>query len=104
MRSLIRIFFPSSPVNPIQLSTMAHTSRHSYHVEVVRSSGLGSNWIVRVYKKFLFWKKRISSDWFLDSAQAERFAQRLREDLLQKDTVQKLRERRPGWTLHRPAR
>ncbi|MGB5873533.1 MAG: hypothetical protein WBG80_00210 [Bacteroidota bacterium] len=83
---------------------MADTNQGGYQVEVVRIAGQGSNWIVRVYKKLFFYRRRVSSDWFLDGAQAERFAQQLRKDLALKETVQKLKERRPGWTLHRPDR
>ena len=86
------------------IPAMATTHRDGYRVEVVRIDGLGSTWIVRVYRRCLFFRRMVSSDWFLDGAQAERFAQRLRAELTLKDTIQKLKERRPGWTLHRPAR
>jgi len=103
-KTLIRIFCPLLSVSPIQLILMADTNQGGYQVEVVRIAGQGSAWIVRVYKKLFFCRKRVSSDWFVDGAQAERFAQRLRKDLALKETVQKLKERRPGWTLHRPDR
>jgi hypothetical protein len=83
---------------------MAEIDRNLYRVEVLRIDGLGSNWIVRVSKKFLFWRRRVSSDWFLDEAQAERFAQQLRKDLVLEEGLENLKERRPGWTLHRPGR
>ena len=83
---------------------MAQSEHNGFQVEVVRVDGLGSTWIVRVYKKILFFRKKVSSDWFLDGAQAEQFAQRLRKDLALEEGVKKLKERKPGWTLHRPAR
>ena len=83
---------------------MADNSPDGYDIRVLRIEGQGSNWIVRVYKRRLFCHKLVSSDWFLDGAQAERFARQVRLDLAQKDNLKSLKERRPGWTLHRPDR
>lgn len=52
-----------------------------YVVEISEARGLGAGRIVRVYRKGLVFRKRISSDWFLDPAQAEEFARRVASDL-----------------------
>ena len=38
------------------------------------------SWIVRTYRKVFFWKKRISSYWFCDEAQARLFAKKLKAE------------------------
>jgi len=63
----------------------------------------GTPWLVRVYKKALFFKKRISSDWFLNEGQARRFAEQLATQLEQNEGSENIRARRPGWVLNRPA-
>jgi len=45
-----------------------------------RSSDPGS-WIVRRWRKFLWLKKRISTDWFLDKQEALAFAARMKREL-----------------------
>jgi hypothetical protein len=52
-----------------------------YYVEITAPRGLGAGQIVRTYRKLLFFRRRVSSDWFLDQAQAERFARRVAADL-----------------------
>jgi hypothetical protein len=47
---------------------------NKYVVEILTPRGLGGGQIVRVYRKLLFFRKRLSSNWFLDQKQAERFA------------------------------
>jgi hypothetical protein len=54
-----------------------------YVVEVLTPRGLGGGQIVRVYRRLLFFRKRLSSDWFLDQKQAERFARKAVADLAQ---------------------
>ena len=83
---------------------MASTPSDRFQVKVQQIAGLGSPCIVRVYKRFLFFKRLVSSDWFLDEGQARQFAAQA-EDALQRDGgAPLLRDRHPGWTLHRPAR
>jgi len=45
-----------------------------------RSSDPGS-WIVRRGRKFLWWKKRISTDWFLDKQEALAFAVKMKREI-----------------------
>jgi len=52
-----------------------------YFVEISTARGLGASQIVRVYRKVLMFRKRVSSDWFLDPEDAERFARRVASDL-----------------------
>ncbi len=52
-----------------------------YIVEILTPRGLGAGHIVRVYRKQLFFRRRLSSDWFLDRGEAERFARKTAEDL-----------------------
>ncbi len=66
--------------------------------------GVGSPWTVRVYKRILFWKKLISSDWFLNEKQARQFAEQVAEEMGDHVTVELLKHRTPGWTFHRPER
>jgi hypothetical protein len=82
---------------------MTTPDANGYLVELVQTPGLGSPFIVRVYKKRLFFKKRISSDWFLDEKQARRYADQLRRDLGDPGTQRELRDRPPGWILRCPA-
>ena len=72
-------------------------------IEVAPARGAG-NWIVSVYKKRLLFKRRLSSDWFLDETQARKFAEQLAERLRTNDSVNLLKSRGPGWTLIRPPR
>jgi hypothetical protein len=83
-------------------STIEAGSR--YIVTLEYESRLGSNWIVHTYKRLLFLKRLISSDWFLNKEQAERFAHQLAEELKSDGSPSAVQERKPGWTLHRPHR
>ena len=47
-----------------------------------RSSDPGS-WIVLRWKRFLWLKKRVSANWFLDKEQALVFAQKMKRELEQ---------------------
>jgi len=78
--------------------------RNGYTVEIQKIEGIGTTWIVRVYKKILFFRKLVSSDWFLDGPQAERYATQLRGELEQGTGILLLKNRRPGWVLRRPVR
>jgi hypothetical protein len=79
-------------------------ARNGYTVEIQKIEGIGTTWIVRVYKKILFFRKRVSSDWFLDGLQAERYATQLRGELEQSTGIPLLKNRKPGWVLRRPVR
>ena len=63
----------------------------------------GTPWLVRVHKKVLFFRKRVSSDWFLDELQARRFAEQLAKALEKDEGAENIKSRRPGWVLNRPA-
>lgn len=75
-----------------------------FRVKLAQVGGIGSPWIVRVYKKGLLFKRLISSDWFLDGEQARHFAGQAAAELSKGDALTNLKERAPGWTLHRPKR
>ena len=75
----------------------------NYTVEVEQTRDLGTTYVVRAYKKILGFRKTLSSDWFLDREQAHTFAEQLAQELKNGKKVDSLRERKPGWTLHRPA-
>jgi len=74
-------------------------------IELKQSAEKGTQWQVLVFKKFLGFRRRISSDWFLNEAQAKGFADQLARDLRPNgDTMNILKKRSPGWTLRRPSR
>ncbi len=60
------------------------------------------SWTVRVYRKTLFCRRRVSSDWFLDERQAKQFAEKLALELSEEANLTNILQRQPGWTLHRP--
>lgn len=73
-------------------------------IEVDQNPHKGGAWQVNVYKPGVPFKKRVTTDWFLDEDQAKKFATQLAADLESGDSVEKLRSRPPGWTLHRAIR
>ncbi len=74
---------------------------HGYTVVVQHRKDIGSPWVVRTYKRrALFFRRLISSDWFLDGDQAKTFARQLTADLT--DGPDLIKNRKPGWTLRRP--
>lgn len=75
-----------------------------YAIEVETSEAGGTTWAVRLYKKRLIGRKRISSDWFLEENQARRFAEELAADLRNGISTDQIIGRQPGWTLHRSSR
>jgi len=75
---------------------------NGYTVDVEKIKGLGTTWIVKVFKKIFVFRKQVSSDWFLDGAQAERYASQVREELAQGKGIPLLKRRKPGWVLRRP--
>ncbi len=57
-----------------------------YLIEVIAPRGLGAGQIVRVYRRLLFFRRRLSSDWFLDRGQAEHYARKVAKDLAVQDS------------------
>lgn len=53
----------------------------SYLIQLTHRSSDPGSWIVRRWKKFLWLKKRISTDWFLDKQQALKFALTMKQEL-----------------------
>jgi hypothetical protein len=74
----------------------------NYYVEVLQTNRAGSVWTVRLFKKLLFFKRRLSSDWFLDEEQAKRFGEQLGAELRNGGSPETIKARKPGWTLHQP--
>jgi hypothetical protein len=81
---------------------MSEKSVNGYTIRVEQTEGLGTTWVVRVSKKRFLFRKSLSSDWFLDGVQAARFADQVAADLGSGKGLENLRDRKPGWTLHRP--
>jgi hypothetical protein len=73
----------------------------NYSITLEQTANTGSVWLVRVYKKRLLWKKRVSSDWFLDADQARKFAEQLASELGGDGGIRNLSNRKPGWVLYR---
>ena len=74
---------------------------NGFTIDVRQIHGLGSTWIVRTYRRRVFRKRLVSSDWFLDGDQARRFAEEIANDLRRGMGTGSLEKRAPGWTLHR---
>lgn len=72
-------------------------------VQLEQPEGAGTAWVVRVYRRKFPFRKLISSDWFLDEAQARRFAEQIAEALRNGTDPQALQRRKPGWTLLEPS-
>jgi len=51
------------------------------YVEVINRPSDAGSWTVRRWKKFLWFKRMISSRWFLDEQQARLFALKLKREL-----------------------
>jgi hypothetical protein len=85
-------------------SPMTSSSKNGYTIEIRQVKGLGAPWIVRVFKKRFPFRKVISSDWFLNQQQAERFAEELRTGPMDANAANEVAGRAPGWTLHRAPR
>ena len=83
---------------------MITSAGNSYYVEVGQVRGTGDVWIVRLFKRVLFFKKMVSSDWFLNEEQARKFGERLAIELKDGGSLETIRTRKPGWTLHPPSR
>lgn len=70
-----------------------------YIIDLTNDPARGSVWIVHLYKRAFPFKRRISSDWFLDEQQARRFAEKLAEILKTNASLEAIQQRKPGWTL-----
>jgi len=84
-----------------------HSTIHAgngYTISLDQTRGLGSIWVVRTYKRVLFFRRIISSDWFLDSPQAQQFAEQVAAELRADANSDYLRQRNPGWTFRPPIR
>jgi hypothetical protein len=75
---------------------------NSYEIHLGQFDRLGAPWIVRLCRKGLFFRRRVSSDWFLDADQAKKFADQLAQRLSDHGSPDEVRSRRPGWTLRQP--
>jgi len=81
----------------------AFITPNGYSVDIEQVNGLGSAWIVRSYRKVAFFRRKMSSDWFLNEEQARTFAEQLVRDLkTEQSSAEHIQTRKPGWTLHRP--
>jgi hypothetical protein len=84
------------------MRTVLHT-HNGYSIEIGQVEGNGDPWIVRSYRKLAFFRRRLSSDWFLNGDQARSFADQLAKDLQSPQaSPTHIQNRKPGWTLHRP--
>lgn len=70
-----------------------------YTVELNLVKEQGNNWVVRLVKKILFFKKVLSTDWFLEEQQARTFAKKLAEQMKSGSDPTGIKNRKPGWTL-----
>jgi hypothetical protein len=62
-----------------------------YFIDILAPRGFGSGKIVRVYQKLFLFRRRISSDWFLDDGQAERFVRKVAAELAEAEQVPRLK-------------
>jgi hypothetical protein len=83
---------------------MSDRSVNGYTICIAQADALGSAWVVRVYRKRFPFRKSVSSDWFLDGVQANLFADQIAAELGNGNGFDNIRDRKPGWTLHRPLR
>jgi hypothetical protein len=51
---------------------------HNCSIELIHRDNDPSTWIVKRWKKFFWFKKRVSSDWFNDEQQALAFANEIK--------------------------
>ncbi|MEO8167379.1 MAG: hypothetical protein ABI623_03970 [bacterium] len=73
-----------------------------YIVEVKMVKEQGNNWVVRLVRKILFFRKTVSSDWFLQEQQARTFANKLAEQMKSGSDTEGIKNRKPGWVLTAP--
>ncbi|MBI5472992.1 MAG: hypothetical protein HY961_11660 [Ignavibacteriae bacterium] len=79
-------------------------SAGKHTITLDESAERGMTWVVRLYRKGFLFKKKISSDWFLDKEQARGFAEQLAEEVRRNSSDEEIAKRKPGWTLHAPPR
>ncbi len=91
----------SDTIIPSYAILMKIPAGDGYVIEVEQAKKLGSAWTVRVYRKVLFLKRQLSSDWFLNEEQAMQYAREAAEEI--RNGTALLEERRPGWRLRQPA-
>jgi hypothetical protein len=70
---------PSKTYDMANRVTIISNSRDCF-IEVINRDVDPSSWIVRRSKKLLWFKRRVSSDWFLNRQQAFAFAEKMREE------------------------
>ena len=63
-------------------------------IEVLHHDADPSTWIVRRWKKLLWFKKRISSDWFINRQQAFAYAYEMKQDYSRHNSKHEIRESR----------
>ncbi len=73
-----------------------------YTVEVNMVKEQGNNWVVRLVKQILFFKRILSTDWFLEEQQARIFAKKLAEQMKSGSDSAGIKNRKPGWVLAAP--
>jgi hypothetical protein len=83
---------------------MSDRSINGYTVRIAQADALGSAWVVRVFRNRFPFRKSVSSDWFLDGVQAQLFADQIAAELGDGKGLENIRDRKPGWTLHRSTR
>jgi hypothetical protein len=79
---------------------METTRTDGFEIQLRQIDRAGSTWIVRLYKRTLFLRKSVSSDWFLDGTQAREYAEQLRRELTETKSISWVVRRSPGWRLH----
>jgi hypothetical protein len=70
-----------------------------YIIDLTNDPARGSVWTVHLSKRAFPFRRRVSSDWFLDEQQARQFAEQLAERLKSDSSLEEIRKRKPGWTL-----
>jgi hypothetical protein len=56
------------------------SNHRGYLIELTHRSSDPGSWIVRSWTKFLWFRKRVSSDWFNDEHQALQFANKVKRE------------------------
>ncbi len=60
------------------MSRIVISNARDCFVEIIHRDSEPAAWVVRRWKKFLWFKKRVSSDWFNDEHQALAFANEIK--------------------------
>lgn len=72
-----KISAASVTIDPWEYRTIISNIRKCF-IEILHNGSDPSVWIVRRWKKILWFKKRISSDWFINKQQAFAFASEMK--------------------------